>query len=104
MKIKVVATPDNIILTVRAALSINAADATKLTALRGCGRHRYRRRSSSDGAQKSQLVHRGDFEGLKSDAEARQTEAVAIHNFQTKGQVITDTEVTVAENNTASLH
>ena len=57
------------------ALLINSADATKLTGtefsdFRGCGRHRHRRRYSSDGAQKSPLVCRGDFGGLKSSAES----------------------------------
>ena len=41
---------------------------TEFSDVRGCGRHRRRRRSSSDGALKSQLVHRGDFGGLKSNA------------------------------------
>ena len=43
---------------------------TEFSDFRECGRHRHRRRYSSDGAQKSQLVHRGDFGGLKSSAES----------------------------------
>ena len=57
------------------ALSINSTDAIKLTAL-------------VENSQTSEdVVHRGDFGGLKSNAESQraealQTEAAAIHNLR----------------------